>query len=106
MLQKLFGILRYCVKKLQRRTGYVYYDAFMMTWAKLGMFIILRMLEDPVFSGTFDIEAIMGFVSLMEVVLHHALSLVLNGLLAKCKFKLMLFLFKIFIRYRAEIFGC
>ena len=70
---------------MQRRNGYIYYDAVVMFWTKLGIYVILHMLEDPAFSGTLMIEAIMGFISLMEVVLHHALSLVLNGLLAKCE---------------------
>ena len=85
ILQKYFGMLKFCVARLQKRSGYVYNDSVLSFWVKLGLRLVLGLMKNPRFQGTFVGEAIIGLVSLVEVILHHALSLVLNAVLAKCK---------------------
>ena len=85
-MQKYFGILKFCASRLRKRPGYVFNDSILIFWVKLGLQLILGLMKNPSFRGTFVGEAIIGLVSLIEDILHHALSLVLNAVLAKCKY--------------------
>ena len=87
MLQKFYGFLKFCVTKLHARNGSVYNDSILIFWTKLGLRLVLGLMKDSRFEGTFVDEAVTGLVSHVEALLHHALSLILNGLLAKCKFQ-------------------